>query len=62
MMARKNSNTSAHASVVVSMLLITVLVKPSMSSGWAFLATRERDLVMILRPFLRSGNPGTVRS
>jgi hypothetical protein len=48
--------------VVVSMLLITVLVKPSMSSGWAFLATRERDLVMILRPFLRSGNPGTVRS
>jgi hypothetical protein len=38
--------------VVVSILASTVLVKPSTSSGAAFLAIRERDLVMMLRPFL----------
>jgi hypothetical protein len=53
MLARKvRKGNTAHASVVVSMLLITVLVKPSMSSGWVFFATRERDLEMMLRPVL----------
>ncbi len=42
----------ADASVVVSIFAMIFLVKPSISLGCAFFATLERDLEMILRPFL----------
>ena len=42
----------AHESVVVSMFAMMPLVKPSMSSGDAFLAILERDFVMMFKPFL----------
>jgi hypothetical protein len=41
-----------YASVVVVMLAMIFFVNPSISFGLAFLATLDKDLVMILRPFL----------
>jgi hypothetical protein len=40
--------------VVVSMFSKTLLVNPSISSGWDFLATRPSDLVIMFSPFLFS--------
>jgi len=41
-----------YASVVVVIFAIIFLVNPSISFGLAFFATRDKDLVMILSPFL----------